>query len=752
MAKPNDLEEDVKRILQIQGWRVTSELLVEYKKVDCLIEKKVHFGRMERIAVECKDYSGALTQSEAAEIYANYLPLVQNGMIDYLMLVTRNEIAPSAKTFCSAARGMMHTSYFMLLNSLIDFSGYVHGLISQYRYDDLDRYYVPQSCREVLLTEEDSSSPVSTAIASVEEEIFTWIESDSADPVAVLAGYGMGKTTLAKRIAYLLARSFTTDSQSRIPILIRLEDIGSEQSLEGLLGTQFTSRSVVDSYNFNIFMELNSRGRFVIILDGFDEMKQAMSWETMRYNFSQLNRLVVPGAKVMLGGRPSAFLSEEEYLEVLHGRRRILGRLRSIPDWPDYQEFHLESFSDEQIKSFVESYALILAERRAVTEIAPNAHKLIDTISHEENKELLALARRPVQLKMILELFPYWEDSLDKLTLTALYSEFIDLIIRRETEKRARKHFSIQQRRRFVASLAWWMWEESKGTAVKLSDIPDSVFSSFVDDTDIPLSDLKRDLLGACFLEVKQPEGYYFPHRSFQEFLIAERLVDLLKSGKFRLEKKVPINAEIQEFVVGLMGGHDWEVWRGKILKYRGVMDDWVIDLFLRFIQRPDDCLDSLSSPWEVVAAARGILTNRWKLSGDESADFLRRLLLSLNLGEIGYERRMWAKMFMMQAILLRQRLIDAGISFKDVMARYMSVGGVAEEFQKSKRIHASEAFDVLLTPGFCQLDSWKNESSNVVFGIGRQGVRLRIGQSPATKKQGGSPHKRAGVTPKKRF
>jgi len=72
-------------------------------------------------------------------------------------------------------------------------------------------------------------------------------------------------------------------------------------NLEGLLGKQFTFRSIVNNYNYYLFLALSIRGRFVFILDGFDEMKRTMSWGTLRYNLQQLNQLVSPNSKVCSG-------------------------------------------------------------------------------------------------------------------------------------------------------------------------------------------------------------------------------------------------------------------------------------------------------------------------------------------------------------------------------------------------------------------------------------------------------------------
>lgn len=59
-----------------------------------------------------------------------------------------------------------------------------------------------------------------------------------------------------------------------------------------------------------------------IVLDGFDEMKHAMSFSEFRAQVGQFNQLITPGAKVVLLGRPSAFTTDAEHHYVLKGRIR----------------------------------------------------------------------------------------------------------------------------------------------------------------------------------------------------------------------------------------------------------------------------------------------------------------------------------------------------------------------------------------------------------------------------------------------
>jgi hypothetical protein len=80
-------ENEVRYLLRLQGWGALQERLVGHKKVDAYGEKVGDFRKTTRIAVECKDYNRAMTQEQLTEIYANYLPLLQGGLIDQIVVV-----------------------------------------------------------------------------------------------------------------------------------------------------------------------------------------------------------------------------------------------------------------------------------------------------------------------------------------------------------------------------------------------------------------------------------------------------------------------------------------------------------------------------------------------------------------------------------------------------------------------------------------------------------------------------------------
>jgi hypothetical protein len=538
-----NFERDVRELLELQGWTVDTECVLGHKKIDAYAEKLDSLGSLQRVAVECKAWERPLTQSDVSEIYASYHPLIDASLIDLLLIVTVSGLAPSAETYVEMTRNMRHLTRQSLLNTLINFRGHLQGVIAAYLSDDVSRHYIAQSFEE-------------RRAHSLEEHLLSWIESDDSRPVAILGGYGIGKSTLCKRMAFLLAQRAMSTPGARVPVVLSLSSIATDQTLEGLLGRQFTSTTVCPNYNYQLFLALNRRGCFVIFLDGFDEMRKTILWDAILYNLGQLHQLVGGDAKVVLLGRPSAFLSEDEEKEALHGIARVLDAERRVPDWPDYRVLNILPFSRRQVSEYLKLHLETLqtsdeAKRASRAKIA----SYLSDIESPQGKRLIDLASRPVQLHMLVEILPEYTGSLDRLTVAILYSEFIDLLLRREAEKQSRASFTRAQRRRFASQLAFELWKDRQKSSIDSNDIPTWLFKDYVNGPHADdLAAVKRDLLNGGFVERRPPNTFYFPHRSFQEFLVADELANIATSGAELLNQCPYVTPEICNFFAELAG------------------------------------------------------------------------------------------------------------------------------------------------------------------------------------------------------
>src|SRR5262245_55418472 len=110
----------------------------------------------------------------------------------------------------------------------------------------------------------------------------------------------MGKSSLAKLLTYRFIEQSIKTAARRFPILIPLGALASQQQIEGLLGTIFTSVVTTSGYNFPLFQKMNALGHFVILLDGLDEMRHAMTWDDFRYNFDQISKIIFPSTRAIL--------------------------------------------------------------------------------------------------------------------------------------------------------------------------------------------------------------------------------------------------------------------------------------------------------------------------------------------------------------------------------------------------------------------------------------------------------------------
>lgn len=601
------LENQAKYLFSSVGYSVTEEILVSSKKADfCLIE--IRFGKKFITAVECKDYERTLTQKELAGIYAEYLPAIESKQIDQVLIITRNGISPGGEKYILDSKFLCHSSYLYLQNQVINFSPYLEALISEYENDDVSKYYI-----QLQAIEQGNLEP--QLLHLIVDE---WLDKPNDRPLAVLASYGMGKTTFAKKYCSQLASVAIFDPSKRIPILLRLGEISAEQSLEGLLGKMFTSTYQIKGYSFQGFMSLARSGRFLIFLDGFDEMKHTLNWSGFKYNFTQLNRLCVGENRVILLGRPTAFISDEEYKFALHGVRDIANVEIKEVDWPDYIEVTIQPFNKNQVNQFLISYFDNKASEK--TKGRTKEYQLTDsTIEKISGRQFSDIARRPVQLKMLSEILPHFKGSIDRITSAVLYDEFINLIIERELEKLSRNRFGKTVRRQFVEDVAWWLWVEKGEMSTIQYQIPDDLILKYCKPKD-EIDAVRRDLTSACFLERKYGGSLYFPHRSFQEFLVANHIYVTLSAGKFDLSVLDRVcNPEILEFIKVLSSHRQIAKWTSAFSTYRGTVP-W--GFIKTCIDNPSNCIFFLTKykeeptcPWWQLILSIGYNTKQFNIN-----------------------------------------------------------------------------------------------------------------------------------------
>lgn len=523
---PGDkLRDMVGNLLAVRYGRPRREEMVAGKKVDLVFEK-LELGKRVTLFVETKDYAHNLSREELSRIWSDYDPVVRSRPPASLLVVSRNGLTSQGQAYVDSHEVLRHQTIWQIENEVFGLTDYVRHLETAFDEEGLSRYYVPGRASLIGYAGNVRSS------ANLEQPLFEtlqhWLDSDDYRPVALLGGYGAGKSSFAKRIISAQAAKALTDPLARRPILIRLGDMARSSSLAGLLGAKFANDFPIDGFNVQNFLRLSDRGRLLMVLDGFDEMKHAMTWADFRTQIQSLNRLTHGKAKVILLGRPSAFTSTEEHFHVLRGLKAIGETYRKLPDWPEFIEYELEPFDLKERATFVAGYLSVLSERARSDLSAIQLSTRAAEVNRIADKDPEVFSK-PVHAKIFTDLASDANVDLtpfvNGVSRWALYETFFNSLAEREAEKEARRPIGEEDRLTFLRELAFWLWSEKGGaTAFNALDVPDRLIETLPHGDAVDPEAAKREYLTGAFLEKKADNVYYFGHRSFAEFLVAKRL------------------------------------------------------------------------------------------------------------------------------------------------------------------------------------------------------------------------------------
>ncbi|MBU7572618.1 MAG: NACHT domain-containing protein [Hydrogenophaga sp.] len=473
----------------------------------------------------------------SSQIYPQYEVMRDKGRVDRMLIVSSCGVSTDAQEFIDDWRHASHQTYDELAESVFGLRPYITHL-AELRPTEQTEYV------EARL--EGFSDP---AIAVVED----WLQNDGGPSRAILGGYGQGKSSFARRLAAHFARINLQDPTARIPILLRLGEIVHETQLEGLFGKEFTSRFPCVGYQYPTLEYLNKQGRLFIILDGFDEMKHAMTAADFLNNFREFNKLLVGKAKVLLLGRPNALPSDEREL-VFRGLVRVGDQLVASSDYQAWPEWKI-AFFDEQ-----ESSRLLTSSLR------------VNQIKHVESKrfayqpdfvetrrdEIFALVpadllRRPVHVQLVADVAADPQFDLRGFNEHRLYEHFISNMVQRDTVlKPARRSIALDARLQFQRELAWWAWRKPDGTQGSFyrRELPAILFRDLPNGNSADDEGKRNEYIVSTLTEEKESGVLFFAHRSFQEFLVAERMRLVKPSPASHAEYSSSLTDDVAAFLV----------------------------------------------------------------------------------------------------------------------------------------------------------------------------------------------------------
>jgi hypothetical protein len=526
----NAFRDKVALLLSAKFKSVVKEHALTGKNADIFFKEPVFPVGQRRIAVECKRWqSRTLTSKVIAQIRSEYDPAFRNNEIDALWIITATELHARPKSAAGVyGQSLQILTLQDLQNSVMDFSDYLRQLISAYDEFGLSEYY------KETFTESGRNLH--------RDIVLPWLDRPG-NPIAILGGYGIGKSSYSKRLAASLASAAIDDHTRRIPIHIKLGGLTKAQNLRELLTIQFAADYRVEGFNFPLFSVLNEMGRFVLILDGFDEMKHAMRQRDIQKNFDNICSFVNPSSKIILFGRPDPFITISDEF-VLRGLNKFKSSndIFEDPNRSVFDCYHIAMFDKTTALSFIDRYLRWNVEHNS-RRLAYPSNFLAERTTQISALPAADLICRPVHAKMLADLALIPGQPIHLTNEYELYRELMARVTARETEEKdSREPIDATTRIEFITNIAWWLWTIKQSDAFSFEEIPPAIlnrasqaFEEVHDSTTVARemligSVLERSSLANVF-NTKDQITFYFPHRSYAEFLVCEYIANLRFSG-----------------------------------------------------------------------------------------------------------------------------------------------------------------------------------------------------------------------------
>ena len=380
----------------------------------------------------------------------------------------------------------------------------VTSLAQRNRIPDL---YVDLNCYKQEL-EEESQEVERLEKRSLDAYMDAWLAERGKMHISLLGQFGSGKTWFCRHYAYRQLHRYLDDPvNQRLPLLITLRAFAKAMTAEQLINDALLEQYKLPFVGgaFEVFEEMNRRGKLLLILDGFDEMARQVDYQTVVDNFWELARLVDQNSKVILTSRTEYFRWAKESEKVLGGEE--FGRGTIVLSPPRFEVLHLEQFNDDQIRKVIE-LRLGLDEGSAV------ADRILAT------PNLAALARKPVLVELLLAaLDEVSADVLDTPAEVYLYATN-KLLLRNIDTKRT--FTTTADKLYFLCELAWEMIASGE-LRIHYKVIPERIEAYFGDriQDQHELDTWDFDLRNQTLLH-RDAAGYYeFAHKSLAEYFVA---------------------------------------------------------------------------------------------------------------------------------------------------------------------------------------------------------------------------------------
>jgi uncharacterized protein YjbI with pentapeptide repeats len=384
---------------------------------------------------------------------------------------------------------------------------YFDALKALVEKDHIPELYVDLACYKQGMDEEGVETN-NDHHDSLDNYIDLWLKERGKVHISLLGEFGTGKTWFCRHYAYRQLERYLKDpANERLPLLITLRSfakaMSSQQLINDALLEQYRLPFVGSAYE--VFLEMNRRGKLLLILDGFDEMARQVDYQTVVDNFWELAKLVEEGSKIILTSRTEYFRLAKESEKILAGEE--YGRRKIVLTPPKFEVLYLEKFNEEQIRK-------VIIGRLGME----NGSQIADRILKTSN--LAEMARKPLLIELLIAALDEVGDRvLENPAQVYLYATNKLLLRNIDTQ---RTFTTTADKLFFLCELGWEMIN-SGNLRIHYTSIPERIRTFFgeriSDQHELDTWDF--DLRNQTLLH-RNSAGYYeFAHKSLSEYFVA---------------------------------------------------------------------------------------------------------------------------------------------------------------------------------------------------------------------------------------
>lgn len=372
-------------------------------------------------------------------------------------------------------------------------------------------------------------------VTTIDGMVEAWLDDEEIGHVVLLGEAGVGKSVVCDAVAARIARRFHTNPMVEpAPLIARLWEHPNGTDLRTALMRDLADREGVFLSGTRVFDRMLRLGRFVLILDGLDEMSHRVDPVTVRRNLHALSDLLNSGSRVLVSARTGTLPVGDQCAALIASCCR-----RDVHAVPRTSVYSVRPFDDERVLRFLGRRHRRGAEGMLAWIKDCGMGKLASIPILLSNIRIpLAVEREPTEVPR---------------SRAAL----LDDVLRTAAEQEAQRlNLPTETMLRFWEEVAWLMWRDSS-KLIAVSQLPEFE-RALCEASSANGRGIWSDLaMGTSVVLQWKSNCLHFAHELYREHLLIRRIFADVKAGSSVLLGSFWIDAHHAEHVAGQLAGDD---------------------------------------------------------------------------------------------------------------------------------------------------------------------------------------------------